>query len=80
VPGKTKPVLATAIEVTAEALIVIAETGSRLDSVGKVFRPACPSISPGTESGRTFASGYGIHWALIDEDLAEDKACSGNGN
>ena len=68
--SKTKPVLAKAIETTLEARIVIMETGSvsipwercsdRLAYASPVERNRA-ELSP---------SGYGIHWPLIDEDLA----------
>ena len=68
--SKTKPVLAKAIETTPDALIVIMETGpvsipwekcsERLSHASPVERNRA-ELSP---------SGYGIHWPLIDEDLA----------
>ena len=68
--SKTKPVLAKAIESTPDALIVILESGSvripwekcseRLARASLIER-ARAELSP---------SGYGIHWPLIDEDLA----------
>ena len=68
--SKTKPVLAKAIENTPEALIVVMESGSvsipwekcsvRLARASLVERNRA-ELSP---------SGYGIHWPLIDEDLA----------
>jgi hypothetical protein len=70
VQSKTKPVLAKAIETTPEALIVITESGpvsipwercsERLARASLVERSRA-ELSP---------SGYGIHWPLIDEDLA----------
>ena len=66
----TKPVLAKAIETTPEALIVVTEAGSvsipwedcseRLARASLIERSRA-ELSP---------SGYGIHWPLIDEDLA----------
>ncbi len=68
--SKTKPVLAKAIETTPEALIVILESGrvsipweecsERLARASAVERSRA-ELSP---------SGYGIHWPLLDEDLA----------
>ena len=68
--SKTKPVLAKAIETTPEALIVILESGpvsipwercsERLARASLLERSRA-ELSP---------SGYGIHWPLIDEDLA----------
>jgi hypothetical protein len=70
VPSKTKPVLAKAIETTPEALILIMESGpvaipwekcsDRLAHASPIERYRA-ELSP---------SGYGIHWPLIDEDLA----------
>jgi hypothetical protein len=70
VQSKTKPILATAIETTPDALIVIVEGGSvsipwencseRLANASPIERNRA-ELSP---------SGYGIHWPLIDEDLA----------
>ena len=67
---KTTPILATAIKTTPEQLIVVTENGSvsipwekcseRLASASQVERNQA-LLSP---------SGYGIHWPLIDEDLA----------
>ena len=68
--SRTKPVLAKAIETTPKALIVIMEAGSvsipwedcseRLARASLIERSRA-ELSP---------SGYGIHWPLIDEDLA----------
>jgi hypothetical protein len=70
VQSKTKPVLAKAIETTPEALVVILESGpvsipwekcsERLARASLIERSRA-ELSP---------SGYGIHWPLIDEDLA----------
>jgi len=70
VQSKTKPVLAKAIETTPEALILVLESGSvsipwekcsaRLARASLIERSRA-ELSP---------SGYGIHWPLIDEDLA----------
>jgi len=70
VESKTKPVLAKAIETTPDALILILESGSvaipwercsdRLARASLIERSRA-ELSP---------SGYGIHWPLIDEDLA----------
>lgn len=68
--SRTKPVLAKAIETTPEALIVVTEAGpvsvpwedcsERLARASLIERSRA-ELSP---------SGYGIHWPLIDEDLA----------
>ena len=68
--SKTQPVLAISIEITTEALVVITETravsipwaecSARLAQASPLERSRA-ELSP---------SGYGIHWPLIDEDLA----------
>lgn len=68
--SKIQPVLAKAIETTPEVLIVVMEWGQvsipwercseRLARASRVERDRA-ELSP---------SGYGIHWPLIDEDLA----------
>ena len=70
VQSKTKPVLARAIEVTPEALIVVTEAGAAV-----IPWEACSGrlaqASPLERSRAELSpSGYGIHWPLIDEDLA----------
>jgi hypothetical protein len=69
-PSKTKPILAKAIETTPEALIVITEIGpvsirwencSERLARASVLERSRAELSP---------SGYGIHWPLLDEDLA----------
>ncbi len=57
--SKTQPVLAISIEVTAEWLVVVTETGAVPIPWAKCSGQA--ELSP---------SGYGIHWPLIDENLA----------
>lgn len=67
---KTKPAMARAIETTADALVLITEEGTvsipwekcsaRLAHASPLER-ARAELSP---------SGYGIHWPLLDEDLA----------
>jgi len=70
VQSKTKPVLAKAIEATTEALIVILEDGS----VSIPWEKCSERLARATLAERSRAelspSGYGIHWPLIDEDLA----------
>jgi hypothetical protein len=70
VPSKTKPVLAKAIETTPESLIVILENGS----VSIPWEKCSERLARASPAERNRAelspSGYGIHWPLIDEDLA----------
>jgi len=67
---KTKPVLAKAIEIMPEALIVILESGS----VSIPWKQCSERLARASLAERSRAelspSGYGIHWPLIDEDLA----------
>jgi hypothetical protein len=68
--SKTQPVLAKAIETTPEALVLVLDRGSVSIPWEKCSeRLARASL---TERGRAVLSpsGYGIHWPLIDEDLA----------
>ena len=68
--SKTKPVLAKAIETTPEALNVMMENGS----VSIPWEKCSERLARATLAERSRAelspSGYGIHWPLIDEDLA----------
>ena len=68
--SKTKPVLAKAIETTPEALIVIMESGP----VSIPWERCSERLAHASPAERNRAqlspSGYGIHWPLIDEDLA----------
>ena len=68
--SETKPILAKAIETTSEALIVITEAGS----VSIPWEKCSERLARASLVERTRAelspSGYGIHWPLIDEDLA----------
>jgi hypothetical protein len=70
VHSKTKPVLATGIKLTSEALIVITEAGA-VSIPWEQCSDRLASASPLERSrAELSASGYGIHWPLIDEDLA----------
>ena len=68
--SETKPVLAQAIETTPEALIVITEK----ESVSIPWEKCSERLARASLVERNRAelspSGYGIHWPLIDEDLA----------
>jgi hypothetical protein len=67
---EAKPILAKAIETTTEVLIVITEAGSVSipwkECSERLARASLVERSPAELS----TSGYGIHWQLIDEDLA----------
>ena len=68
--SKTRPVLAKTIETTPEALIVIMESGP----VSIPWEKCSERLARASLTERSRAdlspSGYGIHWPLIDEDLA----------
>jgi hypothetical protein len=70
VQSKTKPVLAKAIETTRDALILIMEAGA----VSIPWEKCSERLAHASPTERNRAelspSGYGIHWPLIDEDLA----------
>jgi hypothetical protein len=70
VESKTKPVLARAIATTPGALIVTTERGS----VSIPWAECSVRLARASFAERSRAvlspSGYGIHWPLIDEDLA----------
>lgn len=65
---KIKAVLAKAIETTPESLIVILDSGS----VSIPWDKCSERLARASALGRNQAelSGYGIHWPLIEEDLA----------
>ena len=68
--SKIKPALAKAIETTPEALIVVMESGP----VSIPWESCSERLARASQAERDRAklspSGYGIHWPLIDEDLA----------
>ncbi len=70
VQSKIKPVLAKGIETTPEALIVVMESGP----VSIPWERCSERLARASRAERDRAelspSGYGIHWPLIDEDLA----------
>jgi len=70
VQSKRPPVLAKAIETTADALILIVESGP----VSIPWERCSERLARASPMERNRAelspSGYGIHWPLIDEDLA----------
>ena len=70
VQSKTKPVLAKAIETTPEALIVIMESGSVSIPWEKCSERLAHASLLERNRAELSPSGYGIHWPLIDEDLA----------
>jgi hypothetical protein len=68
--SKTTPVLAQAIKTTPEALIVIIDKGSVSIPWEKCSARLAHASSIERDRAELSPSGYGIHWPLIDEDLA----------
>ena len=70
VQSKTRPVLAKAIETTPEALVLIID-GQLLSIPWEKCSDRLAHASLEERSRAVLSpSGYGIHWPLIDEDLA----------
>ena len=67
---ETQPILAKAIEARPEGLVVILESGR----VSIPWQECSPRLAQASTDERSRAelspSGYGIHWPLLDEDLA----------
>jgi hypothetical protein len=70
VQSKTKPVLAKAIQTTSEALIIVMESGSVSIPWAKCSDRLAHASQAERDRTELSPSGYGIHWPLIDEDLA----------
>ncbi|MGD0870879.1 MAG: DUF2442 domain-containing protein [Bryobacteraceae bacterium] len=68
--SKTKPVLAKAIETTPESLIVILESGPVSIPWEKCSERLAHASPVERNRAELSPSVYGIHWPLIDEDLA----------
>jgi hypothetical protein len=68
--SKTKPVLAKSIEATPEALIVTTEAGPVSIPWGRCSERLARASVMERSRAELSPSGYGIHWPLIDEDLA----------
>ena len=69
-PAKTSPILAQRIETTDSHLVIIAERG-RFAIPWESCSPKLASAGPLERSRAQLSpSGYGIHWPLLDEDLA----------
>lgn len=68
--SKTKPVLAKAIETTPEALIVVIESGRVVIPWDRCSERLARASGAERDRAELSPSGYGIHWPLLDEDLA----------
>ena len=68
--SKIKPLLAKAIKTTPEALIIMMESGP----ISIPWHTCSERLAHASQAERDRAelspSGYGIHWPLVDEDLA----------
>ena len=69
-PSKTNPVLARAIEPTPAALVVVTEAGRFTIPWEKCSESLARASWLERSHAELSPSGYGIHWPLIDEDLA----------
>ncbi len=67
---KTQPILAKAIETTPEALVLILEDGMHAIPWERCSRRLANASPSERDRAILSPSGYGIHWPLIDEDLA----------
>jgi hypothetical protein len=69
-PSKTEPVVAKSIEITPEALIVVTGSGAVPIPWEKCSALLAHASAEERSRAELSPSGYGIHWPLIDEDLA----------
>lgn len=69
-PSNTVPVLAKAVVTTPLALIVTTEGGSFSIPWKKCSERLAHASQAERDRAELSPSGYGIHWPLIDEDLA----------
>jgi len=70
VQSKTKPVLAKAIETTPEALVILMDGGPISIPWEKCSARLAHASQTERDRAELSPSGYGIHWPLLDEDLA----------
>lgn len=70
VQSKTKPVLARTIQTTPEALVVVLESGAVSIPWDKCSERLAHASLAERLRAELSPSGYGIHWPMIDEDLA----------
>jgi hypothetical protein len=70
VQSKIEAVLAKAIETTPEALVILLERESVSIPWGKCSERLAHASRLERDRAVLSPSGYGIHWPLIDEDLA----------
>ena len=68
--SRTKLVLAKGIETTPDALIVVMESGPVSIPWDRCSERLARASQAERDRAELSPSGYGIHWPLIDEDLA----------
>ncbi|HLH00479.1 MAG TPA: DUF2442 domain-containing protein [Bryobacteraceae bacterium] len=68
--SETHPVLAKAIEPTPDALVVITDAGAVSIPWAKCSERLARASAIERCRAELSPSGYGIHWPLLDEDLA----------
>jgi len=68
--SKTKPILAKQIETTPTALILVTEHGTVSIPWEKCSGRLARASGLERNRAELSPSGYGIHWPLLDEDLA----------
>ena len=68
--SKTEPDLAKAIETTPEALVIILDSGPVTIPWERCSKRLAHASPVERNRAELSPSGYGIHWPLIDEDLA----------
>jgi hypothetical protein len=69
-PSEHKPILAKAIETSPDALTIVTEAGSVSIPWPKCSKRLAEATEPERRRAEMSPSGYGIHWPMIDEDLA----------
>ena len=68
--SETHPVLAKAIRITSEALVVVTEAGAVTVPWERCSERLARASLLDRSRAELSPSGYGIHWPLLDEDLA----------
>jgi len=69
-PTETSPVLAKEVEVTDRHLVITTDTGRFEIPWGKCSSRLANATPAERSKAELSPAGYGIHWPLLDEDLA----------
>ena len=69
-PTETSPVLAKGIQATNTHLVVVTETGRFEIPWEKCSAKLAKASATERSKAELSPAGYGIHWPLLDEDLA----------